>query len=193
MASLNSSFNSSKLKLPDINIRSCRNKDVEISLFLKENDIDILTLNETWLKSNFKLDIPNYNIPRNDRPRRRGGGVAILVRNDIKFNIIDTCCTTNTDNEAITILLKDSQDSISILTIYIPPGSDINTTLLNNIKNSADNIIITGDLNAKHIDFNCSKTDKWGMALKKSLYDLISSLLKTANPPTDTAKQILTT
>ena len=41
MASLSTSFNSSKLKLAHVNIRSCRNKEVEISLFLKENDIDI--------------------------------------------------------------------------------------------------------------------------------------------------------
>ena len=34
---------------------------MEISLFLKENDSDILTVNETWLKSKFSLDIPNYN------------------------------------------------------------------------------------------------------------------------------------
>ena len=60
MASLTASFNSSKLKLAHINIRSCRNKEIEISLFLKENDIDTLSLNETWLKSNFKLDTPNY-------------------------------------------------------------------------------------------------------------------------------------
>ena len=78
-------FNSSKLKLANINIRSCRNKEVEISLFLKENDIDILSLNQTWFKSNFKLDIPNYTIARRDRLRRQGGGVAILVRNDIKY------------------------------------------------------------------------------------------------------------
>ena len=71
------------------------------------------------------------------------------MRNDIKFDIIYTCSTLNTDNEAITILLKLSQDSISISTIYIPPASTVNTTLLNNIKNFADNIIITGDLNAK--------------------------------------------
>ena len=50
MASFASSFNSFKLKLAHINIRSCRNKVVEMSLFLKENDIDILTLNKTWLK-----------------------------------------------------------------------------------------------------------------------------------------------
>ena len=47
MASLTSSFNSSKLKLAHINIRRCRNKEVEIFLFLKAGDIDILSLNET--------------------------------------------------------------------------------------------------------------------------------------------------
>ena len=64
--------------------------EVEISLFLKESDIDILTLNETWLKSKFKLDIPNYIITRNDRPRMQGGGVAILVRSNIKFDSISS-------------------------------------------------------------------------------------------------------
>ena len=142
MASLTTSFNSSKLKLAHISIRSCRNKEVEISLFLKENDIDILSLNETWLKSNFKLDIPNYTIARRDRLRRQGGGVAILVRTDIKFDIIDLRSTLNSDNEAITVLLKNSQDSISISTIYIPPASTTNTALLDNIKKTTDNIII---------------------------------------------------
>ena len=37
-------------KLAHINIRSCRNKEMEISLFLKEKYTDILTLNETCLK-----------------------------------------------------------------------------------------------------------------------------------------------
>ena len=90
MASLTFSFNSSKLKLAHVNIRSCRNKEVEISLFLKENDIDIFTLNECWFKNNFKLDIQNYTITCKDRPRRQRRGVAILVRDDIKFAIIDT-------------------------------------------------------------------------------------------------------
>ena len=171
MASLSTTFNSSKRKLSHVNMRSCRNEEVEISLFLKENDIAILTLNETWLKGNFKLDVPNYTITRRDRPSRQGGGVAILKRTDIKFDIIDTCSTINTDNEAITIILKSTQDLTNISTIYIPPASSINTTLLENIKKAADNINITGDLNAKHTYFNCTKTDRWGMALKKALYN----------------------
>ena len=104
------------------------------------------------------------------------------MRNDNKFDIIDTCSTVNTDNEAITILLKDSQDSTSISTIYIPPASNINTTLLNNIKNSADSIIITGDLNAKHNDLNCTKTGQWSMALKKALYDADLFVAENSKP-----------
>ena len=94
------------------------------------------------------------------------------MRSDIKFDITDPCSSLNTDNEAITILLRKYQDSISISTIYIPPASTISTALLDNIKKTADNIIITGDLNAKHVDFNCTKSDKWGLALKKALYNI---------------------
>ena len=49
MASLSTFFNSSKLKLAHVNIRSCRNKEVEISLFLKENDIGIDIDIDTYL------------------------------------------------------------------------------------------------------------------------------------------------
>ena len=34
-----------------------------------------------------------------------------------------------------------------------------------------DNIIITGDLSAKHTDFNYTKMSRWGIALKKPLYN----------------------
>lgn len=43
---------------------------METSLFLKGNNFGILTFNETWTKSKFKLDIPIHIIRRNDRPRR---------------------------------------------------------------------------------------------------------------------------
>ena len=43
---------------------------------------------ETWFKSNFKHDNPNYTITRRARLSWQGRGVAILVGNDIKFDII---------------------------------------------------------------------------------------------------------
>ena len=143
MPSYNTSFNTCKLRLAHINIRNCRNKEMEISLFLKEKNIDILSLNETWLKSKFELDILNYIITRNDRPRRQRGGVTILVRNNINFDIDVTCSSIDTDNEAIAIFLKDWQYSTSISTNYIPSASKTYITLLNYIKNSADKNIPT--------------------------------------------------
>ena len=101
---------------------------------------------------------------------------------DIKFDIIDPCSTLNTDKEAITILLKNSRGSVSISTIYIPPASTISTTLLDIIKKTAENIIITRDVNAKHIDFNCTKTDKWGLALKKALHNADLFIADNSNP-----------
>lgn len=44
-----------------INIAHIKNS--EKSPFLEERDSDILTVNETWFKSIFKLDIWNYVIP----------------------------------------------------------------------------------------------------------------------------------
>ena len=73
---------------------------------------------EPWFKSNFKLDIPNYTITRRDRLSWQGGGVAILVRNDIKFDIIDSCSTTNTYIEAIIIFLKNTQNIIYQQSIF---------------------------------------------------------------------------
>ena len=122
---------------------------MQISLFLKEHDIDILALNKTWLKSKSNLDILNYTMSRNDRPKRKEGDAAIFLHNDINFRVADTCSSIDTDNKAIKIILKDAQISSSISTIYIPSASLINTLLLRNIKNSSDNVIITRDLNAK--------------------------------------------
>lgn len=76
------------------------------------------------------------------------------MRDNIKFDIVDMCSSIDTENEAITIILKDSQSSTSISRIYIPLASLINTNLLNNIKKSGNSVIIIGDLNAKHTDFH---------------------------------------
>ena len=74
-----------KLNIAHINIRSCINKNLELQLFLKENNIDILTLNETRLKPNKKFEIPNYVVLRKDRAKKKGGGVTVILRKDIKF------------------------------------------------------------------------------------------------------------
>ena len=49
----------------------------------------------------------------------------MLVRNNIKFDTFNERFSIKTDNEAIAIILKESQLSSNILNMYIPLASSI--------------------------------------------------------------------
>ena len=51
--------------------------------YLPENQIDILTLNETYLQPKHKFHLPGYDIYKNDRLVGIKGGVAVLVTKGI--------------------------------------------------------------------------------------------------------------
>ena len=71
-----------------LNVQSllCRKCDTE--LLLKDNDIDILCLTETWLSSNILdtfVDVQGYKIYRWDKGR--GGGVCIYVKECLTIHL----------------------------------------------------------------------------------------------------------
>ena len=97
-----------------------RSKRKELELYLKENVIDIIALNETFLSKRHNFKIPGYDTIRNDRSTGQGG-VAILVKYGLvvnkeygnnNFNII-------TDNEALAIELEISNNQNLPFTLSI--------------------------------------------------------------------------
>ena len=87
------------------NCQGIRSKRKEPELYLKENNFDIVTLNETFLTKKVDFKIQGYDTIKNDRSTATRGGVAFLVEHglvinkayrDIDFNII-------IDNEALVI------------------------------------------------------------------------------------------
>ncbi len=70
------------------NCNSIKSHKPEIySLINKKHNF--ICLNETKLSNSDNISFENYEIIRKDR-NRRGGGVAILARTDMKFEKIDT-------------------------------------------------------------------------------------------------------
>ena len=65
------------------NCQGLRPKRKELQNYLPENQIDILALKETFLKTKFKFHLPGYDIYKNNRLVGTKGGVAILVKKDI--------------------------------------------------------------------------------------------------------------
>ena len=68
------------------NCQALSSKRKELQNYLPENQIDILALNETFLKPKIKFRLPGYDIYKNDRLVGTKGGVAILVKKGIIVN-----------------------------------------------------------------------------------------------------------
>ena len=68
------------------NCQGLRPKPKELQNYLLENQIDILALNETFLKPTIKFHFSGYGIYKNDRLVGTKGGVAILVKKGIIVN-----------------------------------------------------------------------------------------------------------
>ena len=52
---------------------------MKVCIFHEKSYLDILTLDETWLKIKFKIDIVNYIITRNDRLTDIGDNGEVLL------------------------------------------------------------------------------------------------------------------
>ena len=92
-------------KLPDLetdtlnvlhlNVRGAINKQDSLCRLLRSlggrNKVSIVSLNETWLRhdTESKFDIPGYNYVGKPRKGRKGGGVCLLLSEEITFRQID--------------------------------------------------------------------------------------------------------
>lgn len=81
---------SKSLKIIHINVNSIISisRRYDLQEFLRKHNPDIVLLNETKLNPRHNLKFVNYNVVRHDRNGAiRGGGTAILIRNNIKYKV----------------------------------------------------------------------------------------------------------
>lgn len=155
---------SSKLCL--FNARSICNKAFMINDFVVENDIEMLCLTETWLKSNDQLVINEltprgYIFEHNDR-KGRGGGVGFSLKKSLRLRKISF--KTFKSFEAMGMVARSSPANISIFVIYKPPPSNRNnftnnmffeefSIFLEQFSTISDSFLLVGDFNF-HVEDN---------------------------------------
>ena len=145
-----------------------RSKRKELELYIKENELDIVALKETFLSKKHNFKIPGYDTIRNDRSTGIRGGVAFLVKHGLvvnkeyrneDFNII-------TENEALAINLDLSNtQNITLATIYCPNGNP-NLSLFQAINNLSEKVMFVVDFNSKLESFGCAKRNTSGPMLQ---------------------------
>ena len=68
------------------NCQGIRQKRKKLELYLKENVIDVIALDETFLSKKHNFKCPGYDNIRNERSTGQRGGVAFLVKNGLVVN-----------------------------------------------------------------------------------------------------------
>lgn len=121
--------------------------------FLFENRLPVgISVVETWLSPSLPdalVRLPGYNLVRTDRQGKRGGGVALYLRDDLKYKIIASAGQCGRP-EFLFVETKISCQQVLIGVIYKPP----NVGYLNDIEDIIfqlapiyTDIIIMGDWN----------------------------------------------
>lgn len=135
--------------------------------------IDIILLNETWLGSNSNIKIKGYNIIRRDSDRPHGG-IAIAVKSNIDFKLINTASTYHFQN--ILVSLKIGSFCLDIMSVYCPPppNGKFNIQSLSDSfsKLTSRNYLVIGDFNAHNFSWGSRKNDARGNNIQSFMENL---------------------
>lgn len=167
------------------NCQGVNRKRLELLNLVQEKKVDIILLNETHLSTNKNFKLPNFStyttnkIMVNGRPP--AGGTAILVNR--KFSHIQVKIHTNSITNT-TIQMRLGQYDIRIISVYKSPSTPLQTKDIENLLDSQQNVIIAGDLNAKHRSWNSLKNNLAGKTLNKYLNTRTDTTVAAQTSPT---------
>lgn len=167
----------SMLSIHHVNANSIRSKTKQHCMedYLKIHKPDIMMISETKLSDNVNPKFDNYNIYRNDRSSNSGGGTAILTRDVIKSERLMNPQNCNIESTAIKAFLANNK-FIILIAAYMP-----NQTLkYDDLKNLMEhfgnnNIVLAGDLNAKHTSWQNNINNPNGTVLCNWAHDNITN------------------
>jgi exonuclease III len=97
----------------------------------------------------------------------RGGGTAILIRQDIKHNEI--LLPRLKRMEATAIQLSINKELITLVSVYNPPGQIIERDL-DLLISVGKKVILAGDFNAKHVMWRANRNNSAGQSLMNHYY-----------------------
>jgi len=150
------------LRLACWNAHGVRGRKLELEHFVNQHGVDICLLSETFLNHGQALWLANYVCHRTDRPTV-GGGTAILVRRGIVQHSVPIPGLTHLEATAIQVTMAGKP--VKILAAYLSPSSPLIKADLSACFGGGMPVLMAGDLNAKHVDWNSRLSTRRGKLL----------------------------
>ena len=180
----------SKLKCVCMNARSVVNKIKELKLLVEEENVDVVAITETWLNETItdeEMNISGFVLfrrDRNDPIKRRGGGVAMYVKNEL--NPVYNCeLSEDSFSESLWCnIICENENTLLGVCYRAPDSSELNDEKLYGLINSISKyrVVVMGDFNLPELD--------WGNLDNLDLHDpfvdclLNNFLLQLVDEPT---------
>ena len=159
----NQNYSTKTLRIMHWNMRTFRTTSKrELSEILFENKIDVALICETRLKYKLPARVPGYNIVRKDRDRNGGGGVAILIGNEIMFREKEIQDWYEDNHiETVAVEITFGKKKVIFAEIYVPPDTIIQReSFIETIKiDEGQSIFIGGDFNSHHALWGSTRND----------------------------------
>ena len=134
------------LSIMQLNTRGLLNKQGHLRGTIKSCQPDIILLCETWLNAHTEtlVDIPGYKLLNKNRSDRIGGGVGILIKQELRSQKREDLCVETKILKHQIVELKTDSKNILVVSGYRPPNTNVKT-LLTEYKN-----LITSLKKCKH-------------------------------------------
>lgn len=154
-----------KLKILHWNAQGITNLSTakQLEHFMYQEHIDIVMLNETFLKDHHKLYLKGFKIYRNDRSDAPHGGVAIAVKQSINHTLLPAYNTTNIEN--ISIAVNINRRCVVLTSAYNPKYYRSFEADIKKLTPINKEFIVFGDFNAKSSAWNCIRNNTAGNVL----------------------------
>ena len=148
------------------NANGLKNHVTEIQSVLQNKRIDIALITETHLTQHSNVYIPGYKLLKANHPDNTAhGGVAILIKSTITFQILPNYCQSFL--QSCEILININNIPITIAALYSPPKHTVTIANFNNYFSTfGNNFIVGGDFNAKHQSWGCRANNPRGLVLR---------------------------
>lgn len=139
-----------------------RTSITQLERILQDKQIDVIFINETFLKPQHQFRLSNYKVYRKDR-NTHGGGVLIAIKNTIPHEPLPTIRTTTIEN--VSIVIEISGRPTRLTSAYCPRYTPNFSADLNKITTSSRDFFVFGDFNAHHTSWNCNQNNAAGKCL----------------------------
>ena len=151
------SDNMDKIKILQGNCRGLSNKILELLVFLKEKDIDIVCLNEvkSWQKENLTDD---YFVVTETRATKSHGSIILAKKGTTIIEVKPENFDRNERGKTFEIIKACFEVPVIghlwVIALYNSPGRDLNLSEI--FETEITNVFICGDFNAPYQELNCT-------------------------------------